>query len=70
MPTDHEHDEFAFVKPVAPGLPIEPHWHYYLNGTRQEGTFLGWSNFTTWAYLLDSQSQRPKYGIRLLMNAS
>lgn len=60
----HQFDGLALVKTVAPGAPIQPHWHYYANGTRQAGTFLGWNNFTTWAYLLDTQSQR--YRIRLL----
>ncbi|GAW16132.1 hypothetical protein ANO14919_055550 [Xylariales sp. No.14919] len=64
----HEYDGLMFVKTVAPGAPIQPHWHYYANGTRQAGTFLGWNNSTTWAYLLDSQSQH--YRIRLLTDAA
>ncbi|KAI0400179.1 hypothetical protein F4802DRAFT_506667 [Xylaria palmicola] len=64
----HEYDGLAFVKTVAPGAPIQPHWHYYANGTRQAGTFLGWNNSTTWAYLFDSTSQR--YRIRLLTDAA
>ncbi|KAJ2990412.1 hypothetical protein NUW58_g2962 [Xylaria curta] len=34
----HEYDGLAFVKTVAPGAPIQPHWHYYANGTRQAGS--------------------------------
>ncbi|KAI3324787.1 hypothetical protein HD806DRAFT_55449 [Xylariaceae sp. AK1471] len=64
----HEYDGLAFVKTVAPGAPIEPHWHYYPNGTRQAGTFLGWSNYTTWAYLFDNTSQR--YRIRLMTDGA
>ncbi|KAI2776218.1 hypothetical protein F4815DRAFT_362588 [Daldinia loculata] len=64
----HEYDGLIFAKTVARGAPIEPHWHYYPNGTRQDGTFLGWNNFTTWAYLLDEASQ--KYRIRLLTDTS
>ncbi|KAI1370934.1 hypothetical protein F4677DRAFT_457493 [Hypoxylon crocopeplum] len=64
----HEYDGLVFVKNVARGAPIQPHWHYYPNGTRQAGTFLGWNNFTTWAYLLDSQSN--KYRIRLLTDSA
>ncbi|XXG93782.1 hypothetical protein Hte_000031 [Hypoxylon texense] len=64
----HEYDGLVFVKNVARGAPIEPHWHYYPNGTRQDGTFLGWNNFTTWAYLLDQQSN--KYRIRLLTDSA
>ncbi|KAI1477751.1 hypothetical protein K445DRAFT_26485 [Daldinia sp. EC12] len=64
----HQYDGLIFVKTVTRGAPIEPHWHYYPNGTRQDGTFLGWNNFTTWAYLLDEKSQ--KYRIRLLTDTS
>ncbi|KAI8626638.1 hypothetical protein F5Y19DRAFT_478290 [Xylariaceae sp. FL1651] len=64
----HQYDGLVFVKTVARGAPIEPHWHYYPNGTRQDGTFLGWNNFTTWAYLLDSQS--PLYSVRLLTDTA
>jgi hypothetical protein len=35
----HGYDGLAFVKTVAPGAPIEPYWHYYLNGTRQVSIF-------------------------------
>ncbi|KAI2464952.1 hypothetical protein F4781DRAFT_425141 [Annulohypoxylon bovei var. microspora] len=64
----HEYDGLIFFKTVAKGAPIEPHWHYYPNGTRQAGTFLGFNNSTTWAYLLDSSS--GKYRIRLLTDTS
>ncbi|KAI0385687.1 hypothetical protein F5Y04DRAFT_244456 [Hypomontagnella monticulosa] len=62
----HEYDGLVFVKTITVGAEIQPHWHYYPNGTRQEGTFLGWNNYTTWAYLLDSQS--GQYRIRLMMD--
>ncbi|KAI1412500.1 hypothetical protein F5Y13DRAFT_190095 [Hypoxylon sp. FL1857] len=64
----HEYDGLIFVKTVPTGAPIEPHWHYYKNGTRLPGTFLGWNNFTTWAYLLDDSSN--KYRIRLLTDSA
>lgn len=64
----HEYDGLALVQTVARGAPIEPHWHYYANGTRQDGTFLGWDNFTTWAYRLDQQSSM--YRIRLLTDSA
>ncbi|KAI1088247.1 hypothetical protein F5B19DRAFT_25235 [Rostrohypoxylon terebratum] len=64
----HEYDGLIFMKTTAKGAPIEPHWHYYPNGTRQAGTFLGFNNFTTWAYLLDSTS--GKYRVRLLTDTS
>ncbi|KAI1390388.1 uncharacterized protein F4822DRAFT_234993 [Hypoxylon trugodes] len=63
----HEYDGLIFIKSVAKGAPIEPHWHYYPNGTRQAGTFLGWNNFTTWAYLLDETS--GQYRVRLLTDS-
>ncbi|KAF2969680.1 hypothetical protein GQX73_g3911 [Xylaria multiplex] len=83
-----EYDGQVFVKTVAPGAPIQPHWHYYANGTRQEGSkyptmfstrkwllpygiskaFIGWNNFTTWAYLFDTQTQG--YRIRLLTDTA
>ncbi|KAI1205288.1 uncharacterized protein F4807DRAFT_443469 [Annulohypoxylon truncatum] len=66
--TYHEYDGLIFMKTVTRGAPIEPHWHYYANGTRQAGTFLGFNNSTTWAYLLDSTS--GKYRIRLLTDLS
>ncbi|KAI0842750.1 hypothetical protein F5Y06DRAFT_72582 [Hypoxylon sp. FL0890] len=63
-----EYDGLVFVENVAKGAPIEPHWHYYPNGTRMAGTFLGWNNFTTWAYLLDQSSN--DYRIRLLTDSA
>ncbi|KAL7628508.1 hypothetical protein AAE478_000023 [Parahypoxylon ruwenzoriense] len=64
----HQYDGLIFVKTVTRGAPIEPHWHYYANGTRQAGTFLGWNNQTTWAFLLDDAS--GKYRIRLLTDTA
>ncbi|KAI1799627.1 hypothetical protein F4811DRAFT_90124 [Daldinia bambusicola] len=64
----HQYDGLIFVQTVAKGAPIEPHWHYYPNGTRQDGTFLGWNNFTTWAYLLNEESR--SYRVRLLTDTS
>ncbi|KAI1134076.1 hypothetical protein F5Y05DRAFT_247744 [Hypoxylon sp. FL0543] len=63
-----EYQGLVLVKNVPKGAPIEPHWHYYSNGTRMAGTFLGWNNFTTWAYLLDQTSN--KYRIRLLTDST
>ncbi|KAI1098436.1 hypothetical protein F4804DRAFT_125571 [Jackrogersella minutella] len=64
----HEYDGLIFIKNVPTGAPIEPHWHYFSNGTRQDGTFLGWNNFTTWAYLLDTASNH--YRVRLLTDSA
>ncbi|KAI0175479.1 hypothetical protein GGR52DRAFT_536880 [Hypoxylon sp. FL1284] len=66
--TYHEYDGLMFAKTITRGEPIEPHWHYYPNGTRQDGTFLGWNNFTTWAYLLDEQTS--KYRVRLMTDSA
>ncbi|KAI0104069.1 hypothetical protein F4776DRAFT_668831 [Hypoxylon sp. NC0597] len=63
-----EYNGLVLVKNVPRGAPIEPHWHYYPNGTRMAGTFLGWNNSTTWAYLLDTNSN--KYRIRLLTDSA
>ncbi|KAI0020860.1 hypothetical protein F4780DRAFT_315127 [Xylariomycetidae sp. FL0641] len=60
----HEYDGLIFVDTVTVGAPIEPHWHYYANGTRQDGTYIGWNNHTTWAYRLDEASGH--YAMRLL----
>jgi hypothetical protein len=44
--------------------PLEPHWHYFANGTRQPGTFVGWNNYTTWAFLQGNMFKAHR--IRLL----
>ncbi|KAI5859605.1 hypothetical protein GGS23DRAFT_314984 [Durotheca rogersii] len=60
--TYHNYDGLIFARTVTRGAPIQPHWHFFANGTRQPGTFLGWNNQTTWAFrrLEDANSFRVR----------